>query len=270
MTSSSLAVCPKGTKLYQVSSGTLKLNKAWLTAMRDFGKMIDIPVAMYMIEHPNGLVIFDTGVNPEVAQPNDPHNYWGGVADAFFPTVTREEIIDKQVEKIGHKAEHVKYVIYSHFHLDHVGGIELFPNATHIAQKEELKTAWWPEPWQRPAFVQKDFDDARNFNYNQLEGDWDLFGDGCITIMSTPGHTQGHESVIVRLPKTGTVVLTGDAAYLPENLQGALPGIVWNPEKAMDSIEKFKWIRDRENGQVWFSHDPEQYNAHKHPPEFYE
>lgn len=254
----------EGLKLYQVTSGYLELDKGWLTAMRDVGKRIRIPVAMYIIDHPRGLVVYDTGMADDVSE-GGCEAYWGkGLCGAFTPIQKRNEVIDRWLEKFGYSVDHVKYVIYSHFHLDHVGNIELFPNATHVVQKAELKTAWWPEKYQRAAFVLNDFDESRDFKFMEIVGDFDLFGDGSVVILDTKGHTQGHQSLIVRLPKTGTLLLAADAVYTPENEAGVIPGITWNTYESMRSIDRLKQIRDAEQGQLWYSHGLDQYNEHKH------
>ena len=182
----------KDVKLYQVSSGVLKFDKGWLTAMKDVGKILEFPVAMYIIDHPRGLVVYDTGMNVAVSD-GKCDSYWGsGLCSAFLPIQRRDEVIDKWLEKFGYKVSDVKYVIYSHMHLDHAGNMEMFPDAIHVLQKAELKAAWWPEKFQRAAFVLKDFDGTRNFNFLEIEGDFDLFNDGKIKIIETIGfHANG-------------------------------------------------------------------------------
>jgi N-acyl homoserine lactone hydrolase len=250
-------------KLYQVSSGELELDKGWLTAMRDVGKKIRVPVAMYIIDHPRGLVLYDTGNNVAVSD-GQCENYWGKLCKMSMPIQTRDQVIDKWLEKFGYKVEDVKYVVLSHLHLDHAGNMEMFPNATHVVQKVEMKTAWWPEKFQAAVFVLSDFDDARNFKYLQLDGDFDLFADGSVVVLDTKGHTQGHQSLMVKLKNTGAVFLAGDAVYTPENEAGVIPGITWNTSASMQSIDRLKNLRDATAGELWYSHGIEQYNAHKH------
>ena len=252
-----------GLKLYQVSSGVLQLDKGWLTAMRDVGKMIKVPVAMYIIDHPRGLVLYDTGNNVAVSD-GQCESHWGKLCKSFMPIQKRDEVIDKWLEKFGYKVDDVKYVVLSHLHLDHAGNMEMFPNATHVVQKIEMKTAWWPEKFQASAFVMGDFDDARDFKYLQLNGDFDLFGDGTVVVLDTKGHTQGHQSLMVKLKNTGVVLLAGDAVYTPENEAGVIPGITWNTHESMQSIDRLKNLRDVHQGDLWYSHGIEQYNAHKH------
>jgi N-acyl homoserine lactone hydrolase len=250
-------------KLYQVSSGLLQMDKGWLTAMRDVGKVIKVPVAMYIIDHPRGLVLYDTGNNVAVSD-GQCESHWGKLCKAFMPLQKRGEVIDKWLEKFGYKVDDVKYVVVSHMHLDHAGNVEMFPNATIVVQKIEMKTAWWPEKFQASAFVLGDFDDARDYKYLQLNGDFDLFGDGTIMVLDTKGHTQGHQSLMVKLKNTGPVFLAGDAVYTPENEAGVIPGITWNTNESMQSIDRLKNLRDASQGELWYSHGIEQYNAHKH------
>ena len=250
-------------KLYQVASGQIQMDKGWLTAMHDVGKSIKVPVSMFIIDHPRGLTLYDTGNNVAVSD-GKCESHWGKLCSAFLPIQKREEVIDKQLEKLGYKVADVKYVILSHMHLDHAGNMEMFPNAIHVVQKEELKTAWWPEKFQAGAFVLGDFDDARNFKYLQLTGDFDLFGDGSVIVLDTKGHTQGHQSVQLKLKNTGTILLSGDAIYTPENEAGVVPGISWNASLSMQSIDRLKMIRDATQGQIWYSHDADQYGQHKH------
>jgi glyoxylase-like metal-dependent hydrolase (beta-lactamase superfamily II) len=139
----------------------------------------------------------------------------------------------------------------------------MFPNAKHVVQNAELKNAWWPEKFQRAAFVLKDFDTTRDFDFMELTGDFDLFGDGSVVVLDTKGHTQGHQSLMLRLPKTGYVIMSGDAVYTAENEKGVVPGITWSADYSMKAIDRLKNLRDTRNGQLWYSHEPAQYEAHK-------
>ncbi|MCC5926038.1 MAG: N-acyl homoserine lactonase family protein [Bacteroidetes bacterium] len=263
------AQSPEGMKLYITSSGELNLDQGWLTAMTNHGNRIDIPVPMYIIDHPDGLVVFDTGMNIAVV-PDNGAEYWGPVAGAFTPTMSREQGIDRQLNRIGKSVEDVRYVVHSHLHLDHAGNISMFPNATHIIRKAELQNAWWPERFQRAAYVMDDFKSTYQLNIIELTRDLDLFGDGSVELIDTKGHTKGHQSMIVRLPNSGTMILASDAAYMAENLQGTVPGIVWNVEYAMDAIERMKLIRDIEGGKIILSHSMEMYNTLRHLPQYYD
>ena len=223
---------------------------------------VTIPVSMWVIEHAKGLVVFDTGNNVAVSD-GKCESHWGKLCQAFTPTQSRDEVIDRWLAKFGHAVDDVKYVVVSHMHLDHAGNIEMFPKATIVVQKEELRTAWWPEKFQRgPAFVMGDFDGAAmDFNYLELEGDYDLFGDGSITILSTPGHTLGHQSIRVKTAAGNTYVITGDAVWMQENLDGYPAGLNYSVKDYNNSINRLKAIRDLENAELFMSHDQDQWRA---------
>jgi N-acyl homoserine lactone hydrolase len=255
-------------KLYQVASGTLTLDKSGLTAGVDVGKMFTVPVAMYIIDHPRGLIVYDTGVSAE-AIGDGCNGYFGkGLCDSVSPKQTRDDIIDRQLQKFGYKPEDVKYVILSHLHYDHAGNMSLFPKATHILQKDELRFGWWPDKFYSSAYILKDIEKTRDFKFLELTGDYDLFGDGSVVILDTKGHTVGHQSLKVRLPKTGTVILTGDAIYTTENENGVPPGLTISMKDSFASTDRLKRLRDAEAGQLWFSHDPAQYATHAHDKAF--
>src|SRR5690554_5950008 len=140
-TTAAFLAAPAGAqmKLWQVTSGSFTFDKGLLTAGKDVGKVMDFPIAMYIIEHPRGLVVFDTGNSAKISG-DGCVAYWGeGYCKGYSPKMTREEAIDRQLEKTGHKVSDVKYVIYSHFHLDHAGNLEMFKDAVNIVQKSEIQ-----------------------------------------------------------------------------------------------------------------------------------
>jgi glyoxylase-like metal-dependent hydrolase (beta-lactamase superfamily II) len=196
-------------RIYWTGSGLLgpfSILDVLPTYPKDQDRQVMMPVVMFIIDHPKGLVVFDTGNNVVISDGNCKSHWNSWICDNLQPSQTRAEVIDKLLEKVGYRVGDVKIVITSHSHLDHIGNIEMFPDAIHVIQKKELYQAWWPEKFQRGgAHVMADYDDARDFTYFELNGDYDLFGDGSVVIISTPGHTLGHQSVKVRLNDTGTV-----------------------------------------------------------------
>ena len=248
-------------KLYWAASGMFgPFNIQGLIPTYPTARDVTIPVNMWVLDHPKGLVVYDTGNNVAVSDGNCKSHWVAGMCDFLQPNQTRADVIDKQLEKLGYKVEDVKIVITSHSHLDHIGNIEMFPNAVHVIQKQELYQAWWPEKFQRGgAHVMADYDNAREFNYMELKGDYDLFGDGSVMIYSTPGHTMGHQSVKVKLPKTGTVILSQDAIWMEENLEGYPAGLNYSVLDYTTSLNKLKLMRDVEGAKMWFGHSGKQY-----------
>ncbi len=230
------------------------------TYPKDQDRDVMMPVNMYIIDHPKGLVVFDTGNNVAISDGNCKSHWNSWICDNLQPSQTRAEVIDKLLEKVGYRVGDVKIVITSHSHLDHIGNIEMFPDAIHVIQKKELYQAWWPEKFQRGgAHVMADYDDARDFTYFELGGDYDLFGDGSMVVISTPGHTLGHQSVKVQLADTGTVLLTQDAVWVEENLEGYPAGLNYSILDYNKSVQRIKMLRDIENAQLWLGHSMNQY-----------
>lgn len=223
---------------------------------------INIPITMWVIDHPKGLIVFDTGNNVAISDGACETHWAKGQCDFLQPGQKRDDVIDKQLEKLGYSVDDVKIVITSHSHLDHIGNIEMFPNAIHVMQKKELYQAWWPEKFQRPgnAHIMEDYDDARDFNYLTLEGDYDLFSDGSVVVLSTPGHTLGHQSVKLQLEETGTIILAQDAIWMEENLEGHPAGLNYSILDYFKSVDRLTMMRDIEDAQLYFGHSISQYD----------
>lgn len=249
-------------KLYIFRSGTMHLpDKTILTGGIAEGKTFTIPVLCYLVVHPRGLALFDTGMN--LKNWSSPNKEIGEQRP--------EQMIDKQLIMLGFKPEDIKYVILSHMHTDHVGGLALFPNATCVVRKNELRAAWWPESFQCLHYNLTDYLDSRNFKFIQLGDteDFDVFLDGSVMCVDTKGHTQGHQSLLVTLQASGKMLLSVDATALSETLHGNMPpGIVWNGETAMRAIEKIRHLEE-EGVFVVMGHDPDQSKTLRLAPDCY-
>ncbi len=150
---------------------------------------VEAPTTAAVFEHPqHGVVLWDTGVAEEMADPERADDYWGAQVRAAFGAerVKRDDIVDRQLDKLGIKPKDVHYVVYSHLHLDHAGGMSMFPEAVHVVQRDEIRYALWPDPWTRPVYCQNDFKDIRNLNIFEVEGDYDLFDDGTLRLVKAP------------------------------------------------------------------------------------
>jgi glyoxylase-like metal-dependent hydrolase (beta-lactamase superfamily II) len=259
------------------SSGGLTLDKSIL--QNGSSGKVTIPVGFFLIRHPKGDVLFDCGNNDRIITNPD---YWGPLIGGLDPVRTPDVAIDTQLAKINVKPADVKYVVLGHFHADHAGNIGKFMDSTFVYQRDEIKSAFWPAPGFATFYISGDFEPMRSgiavgmpnkVKVIELEGDLDLFGDHSVYIHRAVSHTPGSQLVVVRLPKTGTVVLTGDAIYLQENLdKNLLPSIgsVYNPPGMLDAYAWVRRVRDLEGADVIFSHDPDTFKAKKHAPEYYD
>lgn len=227
----------------------------------DRARDITIPVPMWIIDHPKGIVVFDTGNNVALNEGGCESHWGAGSCNFLKPSQKRSDVIDMQLKKLGYTIDDVVAVVSSHSHLDHIGNIEMFPNALHIMQKQELYQAWWPEKFQRAsgAHVMADYDDARDFNYLALDGDFDVFGDGSIIVLSAPGHTLGNQSMKLKFANGDTFVIAQDALWMRENLEGYPAGLNFSVKTYFESADKLKAMADLEGAELFFGHDEQQW-----------
>jgi N-acyl homoserine lactone hydrolase len=220
-------------KLYVFDGGRAHLpDMNHLTPDRNVGRPVTIPILSFLIDHPRGLVVFDTGIDTDTA------------ADPIVET-SPDLRIDRQMRRLGYDPADVKYVVLSHLHLDHVGCMHLFPDATFVVRRQELRAAWWPDAYEHGY----DFEGllkTRSFKYLQPADNevFDVFGDGALVCIDTKGHTEGHQSMIVSLPESGRIVLVGDAAQVDDNLTYKVPpGMSWSSEHAVRSLGKLEHLQ---------------------------
>ncbi|WP_249029145.1 N-acyl homoserine lactonase family protein [Tannockella kyphosi] len=241
-------------RLHNIYAGGLKLGA---------GKT---PVAFYLIEHKDGKILFDTGMPPECM--DNLTEYWGPtIASISEVDMTENELVVNALDNLGLKVEDIKYVIQSHLHLDHSGGIGFFPNATYIVQESEWQAAHdenYPYPINQ-LYIAKDFDKAVNWKFLKgIEDDcYDLFGDGSVVVWFTPGHTPGHQSLVLNTKKHGRIVLTADACNDFATLQGETKfSLCWNETAAMESLARLQKAQ-KDGYTMLFPHDVEKWKTFK-------
>ncbi|MGY4504532.1 N-acyl homoserine lactone hydrolase [Bradyrhizobium sp. GM24.11] len=221
------------------------------------GQSMDFVDTCYLIKHKQGWFLWDTGIPDAVAaMPN-------GLAPADPKAVTwkRPNTLASQLEQVGVKPADIKAMGVSHTHPDHIGNVEMFPQAALYVQKAEYD---WPGANNEPRF-------KPSHPVELLSGDKDVFGDGSLTILSTPGHTPGHQSLLVKLPKTGAVVLSGDAVHFRSNWENRrVPVNNVSKDQSLASMQKIADTLTKEKAQLWINHDKAQRDSQKMSPEFYE
>jgi len=212
---------------------------------------IRVPVPAWLILHPRGAVVFDSGLH--VATQSDALARLGGIAKVFRVAFRPGEELASRLATRDVDATRVEWLVSSHLHFDHVGGNAQLPNARWVLQRREWEAA------QDPAWRAANFVDPRDYDcgHDRLlaDGEHDLFGDGTLTCLPTPGHTPGHQSLRVRLA-SGDVVLTADACYLRRSLEALhLPPVVHDRTDALASLGKLRAL-EAAGARLYFGHDP--------------
>ncbi|MFT8777218.1 MAG: N-acyl homoserine lactonase AttM [Gluconacetobacter liquefaciens] len=259
-------------RLYMFQSGSLKCKLHNIKMNEGNGADYEIPVPFFLITHPKGHTIIDGGNAVEVA--TDPRGHWGRICDVYWPVMTEEDGCVAQLARLGIRPEDVRYVLQSHLHLDHTGAIGRFPNATHIVQRAEYEYAYTPDWFAAGGYIRRDLD-RPGLKWQFLNGiaddHYDLYGDGVLTTLFTPGHAPGHMSFLVRLPGTGATLLTIDAAYTLDHWEErSLPGFLTSTIDSVRSVQKLRVLAERTGARIVTGHDPEAWASFRQAPAFYD
>jgi N-acyl homoserine lactone hydrolase len=257
-------------KLYRLDCGHSVANdeSVW-TPGENVGKSIAFSSTCWLIQHGNEWLLWDTGVPQSTL--NDPKG-WSTLPKLIVYHLDKS--ITDQLAAIGLKADDITYVALSHTHGDHIGNVNLFPNSTVLMQRAEYE--WISSP------------DGPNDNVNQLkalarkllgtpkhlkllEGDTDVFGDGSATLVTTPGHTPGHQSLLVHLKNSGFIILSGDVVHLQENFEkNTVPSLNTDKAASIASMARVRRMMATYKSKLFINHDKAQTDTLKLLPGFYD
>ncbi|MBS9432796.1 N-acyl homoserine lactonase family protein [Photorhabdus hainanensis] len=255
-----------------LQTGTIKCKVHYIKMNQGNGADYEIPIPFFLLTHPNGHTLIDGGNAVEAA--TDPKGYWGNITKAYWPVMREDEGCVAQVKKLGIDPADIRYVVQSHLHLDHTGAIGRFPNATHIVQRREYEYAYTPDWFSAGGYIRKDFD-RPGLKWEFLDGErndmFDVYGDGTLKTVFTPGHSPGHQSLLVTLPNSGSLLLTIDAAYTLDHWEErALPGFLTSTTETVRSVQKLRHLAKRTNAIVVTGHDPDAWPTFRKAPEYYD
>jgi N-acyl homoserine lactone hydrolase len=261
-------------RLYMFEGGTVYLPLRNFTMGAGLGgEMITTPVIWFLLTHPRGNVIIDGGNAPEVAV--DAVAHWGAITEMSTVTMAPEQAAVPALEQVGVEPETVRWIVQSHLHLDHTGAvavIDRFPNAQVLVTRTEYEWAHAPDSYTALGYVQADYvkPGVDWVLLEESDDGWDLFGDGTLRCWRTPGHSPGHQSFEVTLPSGNCLLLALDAANALEHYEErALPGFLVDALATVRSVRKLRRLAWRSGATVVAGHDPEQWRALKHAPDYY-
>jgi N-acyl homoserine lactone hydrolase len=257
-------------RLYRLDCGrSLANDESVWTPGENKGRNIEFSSTCWLIKHGSEWLLWDTGV-PE-ATFGDPKG-WSTLPKLIVYHL--DKTISGQLGSIGLKTSDINYVAISHTHGDHIGNVTLFPDSTILMQRAE-------DTWIHSG-------NGPNDNVNQLmalarqlmgnpkhlqllDGDTDVFGDGSVTLLSTPGHTPGSQSLLVHLKNSGFIILSGDVVHLQENFEKEIvPSLNTDKAESIASMEKVKRLMATYKARLFINHDKAQANTLKLLPAFYD
>ena len=252
-------------RLHVLLCGFEILEKTVSTRDRGGRFILAEPVSAYLLETARGHVLVDAGLNSALV--HDP-----ALREEYYtkrgirpPVILPEHELAHQLEQIGVRPEDVSHVILTHMHLDHAGNLGMFRHARISVQRAEHAYAFGPD--RGPAWFECDYD-LPDLRWDLVEGDWEAMPG--LEVVLTRGHTPGHQSVVVTLKETGSVVLVGDAGDLAENFTDeVLPGESVDDEAALASIRRLKRIARERDAELLLGHDPQLIQKVRLAPEPY-
>jgi len=255
---------PKSVRLYIFENGTIKgLDPGIFGFKKEDLAATDFTVVSYLIVHPKGTLMWDTGVIPDSAFKGDGAPVTQGISTATKP-------LKPQLAAAGYTPADIMYFALSHYHSDHTANANDFAGATWIVQQNE-RDAMFAE---KPAGIiqQSTFNALKNSKTIVLKGeDHDVFGDGTVVIKYAPGHTPGHQVLFVKLKKTGPILLAGDLYhYAEERFKDKTPSFEFNREQSLASRAKMEEFLKQSKAQLWIEHDLLLHAKLKKAPEYYE
>ncbi len=253
-------------RLYLLTCGTLDVDQTVLTPDRGAGTRLRIPIPAYLLRTDTQTILFDTGMTDvcytgdprALAEEGEPDPPWaapyGGPGDT----------ISGQLAAIGLAPNDVDLVVNSHLHFDHCGGNRHCPHCPIMVQETELESAR-----ARRGGESADLGwNAPGLNYQTIQGDHTLAPD--VDLLATPGHTPGHQSLLLRLPASGPLLLTFDAVYTAALWQANELGAATDAAAARASMDRLRALASATGALVIFGHDADQWAGLRHPPAFYE
>jgi N-acyl homoserine lactone hydrolase len=243
--------------------GTLVFNKPEdYNLTREEVRDSNMGVTCYLIVHPKGMLLYDTGLNDRLIGRPLYENVLEGYAQVKFNSLSG------QLADIGVAPGRIDYLVLSHYHWDHIGNAGDFAGSTWLVYPGDRDQMFSKAARANPWFNQ--YAALEHGKTVLLKGDHDVFGDGTVVVLATPGHTEGHCSLLVRLKNTGPVVLSGDLYhYAEERTLGRMP----DPEKTAGTVESRAKIEDllrRTGAQLWIGHSMEFFRTVRKSPSWYD
>ena len=254
---------PPSVRIYVLDCGRLKSGNPSVLLERGV-TTTDMSVLAYLIVHPRGTLLWDTGVIPdELVRPE-------GTTEA---RATVHTTVRGQLAAIGYQPSDITYLALSHYHYDHSANANEFAGSTWLVQRPEHVFMFPETPPATPVNGAARWAGLRDSKTKLLDGDYDVFGDGTVVILSTPGHTPGHQSLFVNLKKTGPLVISGDLYHYPaeRTLKDFTPlGSLGNPQQEAASKAKVEAFLKAKHAQLWIQHDLLANEKIKKSPAYYE
>lgn len=245
---------PPDLRLYRLDCGEMDMgDKSMLSDAGLYkGQSLHIVMSCYLIKHGNDWLLWDAGL---------PKKYLNGpLVEGTFVTKMERSVVD-QLKDLGLSANDIKYVAVSHAHFDHVGQVNDFPGATLIIQRGEVEamadTQKATAHYIDPSLFSSHIDGRKLTNVRVVDGDVDLFNDGTLKVIQTPGHTPGSMALLLKLKQAGAYVLSGDQWHFTENHERRqVPTWNYDHDQTLASGDKLDAVISANRAKLLIQHEP--------------
>jgi|Laugrespbdmm15sn_2_1035079.scaffolds.fasta_scaffold43179_1 N-acyl homoserine lactone hydrolase len=253
-----------GIRLYIFDNGEINgLDPALFNFSADEVTETDFVATSYLIVHPKGTLLWEAGAIPDTALPSDGGVYTEG------PIVVDTPLLS-QMQAVGYGPQDIDYFAMSHLHSDHNGNANVFASSQWIVQKADRDMMF--SGAEVRVMVPAHFTALEQAPTLLLDNeDHDVFGDGSVRIISAPGHTPGHQVLLVQLDDFGSLLLAGDLYHFPEEITTErFPTFEFDTEMSGHSREKIQALLKETGATMWIGHDKATHARLKFAPEYYE
>lgn len=240
-------------QLIPLEIGRLETNLSMITGVDETATL---PIPSWLVEHPDGLLLFDTGLHADLQHSSE---RLGGAAEAFTPDFLPGEELTARLVARGIRPSDITHIVLSHLHFDHVGGMAEIPDARIVVDAAEWASGHDPKLMAGGSRHPEDYD--LGHEVQAVTGVHDVFGDGRVVCVPTPGHTVGHQSLRVEL-ESGPGVLASDCIYFEQMLaEMRVPSWGHDTDQQLVSMAELRRLRDDEGCRLLYGHDLAQFRA---------
>lgn len=225
----------------------------------------ELAAPCYLIEHESGRLLWDAGLPPYLKS-----DEWMEIEGFPGSYARMSRMLESQLSDLDLTWQDIDYAAFSHTHFDHMGAANELKDATIIMQQSEYAAAF-ADTVTATGFVPSTYEQLKDSEFKIIDGDYDVFGDGSVRVLSTPGHTPGHQSLFIDLAEYGPLLLSGDLYHFRFNREHRRYP-VFNSDGAatLESIDKVEQFIEETGATLWIQHDLELFRELKKAPLFYE
>src|SRR6187200_294931 len=268
-----LAQPPKSLRLYVFDCGVINVNRAGTERYKVTPEEVGetrFSVPCFLVAHPKGTLMWDLGILPDETVEARARGEQGNptATSAAVTTVTRT--LASQLAQLGYRPSDITYFAFSHAHVDHNANANLFAGSTWLARPAERAFMWEEGNTRVNRTFFENIKDSKSISLDNDE--YDVFGDGSVILKAAPGHSPGHQVMVLNLPKAGRIMVAGDLYHYPQErtLHRPPPDTEFNVQQSAASRVMIEEYLKRTKTEIWIEHDFVANAKLKKSPAYYE